>query len=180
MTTYFENKEHYINFRKAWAAAVNSPRAKKTFIEEKNYQGGYMRVRRLGWLKAEHYMLFNLLRNRPAETGFTPVTNKRKLLNGSSFNYAVENTAFVLRTMVKEANSAISKGDMFGSTKLQEFLEPFDGTVTIQMLASITVPKIETLSPSWAKGRAVYNKIAAGQANPKTFDELNSLYHEVA
>ena len=93
----FKSKEQYLNFKKAWAESVNSPEAKSTFeitAVIKNQVKWYGRNaktwvehttkikrrgngRNLGF----HHVLYNLFRGKPADFGFTKVTNPAKLKN---------------------------------------------------------------------------------------------------
>lgn len=184
MTTYFETKEQYLTFRKAWADATNDPRAKKTLVEVKNRQGGIDRVRKSGWLTASHQMLYNILRGRSFDTGFTPVTNATKLRNGAYLNYSLVMSRMFLNRHINDAKKAVKDGDVFGSDSLQKFLEPFDGTVTIQMLAAVLrhrpLPDVEFLESNYGKGQKIAHKILMGEAKPTTFEDLQKLYDEVA
>ena len=95
----FENTEHYLAFRRAWAAAVN----------DKSIH-----------LKKEHMLLYNLLRGRPFTTGFKPVHNKNKLMNGTRINHGLFWACYYLRyyatTTYKPA--------------VERFLRPFGGIIT--------------------------------------------------
>jgi len=50
-TRYFENKEHYLNFRKAWSESVNNDDI---------------------YLSGAHMLLYSLLRERDVREAFTP------------------------------------------------------------------------------------------------------------
>ena len=72
----FQSKEQYKAIRKAWANAVNSKKAKSTLkpctawlSEGEEYSTGTMRVP--GWIEAYHAILYNIVRGKPLNHGFT-------------------------------------------------------------------------------------------------------------
>ena len=84
MTTYFNNKEHCLAFKKAWALA-----------SQDNCQ------------TATHHFLYNLLRGFPGDRGFTPVTNKNKLANGMAPNQGAFSTMYNLRWLQIKATKVV-------------------------------------------------------------------------
>ena len=98
-TTFFNDKEHYLNFRKAWAEASNAPERMSTL--ERNDWGTY---RKAGNLTAAHNFLYSLLRGKDALKGFTPVTNTNKLSNGAYINHGLYWAMSWLQFHIKKAN----------------------------------------------------------------------------
>lgn len=210
MTTYFETKEQYLAFRKAWARAVNNDRRFSTlepcdeWIKEAGHNGrrgfgavseGTGKVRVPGWITATHHVLYNILRNRPIETGFTPVSKTSRLQNGAYINHGLYFAVDTLinhityakqhKTLVKQAEEAkkkypnsyaVSEGKI---KRLEKFLEPFDGTVSIELLASIEVPKVDPLESNYAGGIKLAEAIMAANRKPITYQDMWDLYEEV-
>lgn len=150
MTTYFETKEHYQAFRNAWARAVNDDRAKKQIIEvpHTDWRTGsktIIKEKSNGWIGARHHILFNILRGKQPDTGFTPTTNSNKLRNGAYFNYGYWAANYSLRNIIECAKKIKSAPeDYFYQRRVDSvtaFLKPFDGTVTIEMLQNVEVPE---------------------------------------
>jgi hypothetical protein len=139
MKTYFNSKEQYLAFRAAWASAVNSKSAKKTTPTE---QWGPNRTP--GWITSRHMILFNILRNREADAGFTNVTNVTKLTNGQYVNDGFYNAAVGyngLNTKIMYAHNLRDNPNIpannFQHIALAKFLAPFNGTVTMEMLFDV-------------------------------------------
>lgn len=86
---FFTDKQHYQAFRKAWAAAVTSPKSKSTlepcneWINSKD-SIGTGKARKKGWITAEHTLLFLLLTEKDFMKAFAPIKNKNKLANGAT------------------------------------------------------------------------------------------------
>lgn len=92
MKTIFENKEQFFAMKAQWAASSKSPKCKSTLepCDEwvETQPGGYRhmskgtgKIRRPGWMNAECHIVYNLLRNKPSDRGFTPSTNPNKILS---------------------------------------------------------------------------------------------------
>lgn len=145
---FFTDKQHYLNFRKAWAEAVNSPKNKSTKTQNP-------------WITSTHVLLFCLLTEKSALKAFTPVTNKNKLLNGTNPFYGLASAYASLKRNLanaKDYQTYMSNAanniplDKWSKRKgitdnevwldraktrkeyLDQFLAPFNGTVTIGML----------------------------------------------
>jgi len=140
-TKFFTSKEQYLRFRSAWANAVTSPKAKHTFEPYDEYRydipkgtiiegwkpygtNGYAHVskgtgkyRKSGWIKAEHTILYNILRGKPLHTGFTPIRNPNKLgmYEGemNTFYIAVN----ILKNRVEWAKEIIADRDVIKKLK---------------------------------------------------------------
>jgi len=181
MTTLFETKKQYFYFRKTWADAVNSPRAKTT---KTNY----------GWLRAEHMILYNILRQRAFDKGFSPITNTNKLENGAYINYGLYNAWNTLSSHIGRAKKIVEADKKGGFLKLKrsttvsewdtkyvkDFLEPFAGTVTVKMLAKVELPEVVMLESNYGKGRKVAKLIIASDIRPTTFAQIDEMMKEVA
>ena len=168
-TRFFQTKDQYLAFRAAFAAAQNDLRSKKGKPDPNN--NGY---RQPGWLGAAHFMILNEIRGLPRRHGFTEITSRIKLDNGMPadlhIRYAERNIIFAIieARQVKvektyEPNSWETKGkskediDKLIEMKtvrkqkalydrLQKFLEPFAGTLTIADLARIKEQRDSTAS----------------------------------
>lgn len=69
---YFNDKEHYLNFLKAWKKAATNSVGKDE-----------------GCLNNAHMMMYALLRGRDARTAFKPITKISKLENGFYINHGL-------------------------------------------------------------------------------------------
>lgn len=179
---YFENKEDYLTFRKAWAKATNDPRSKSELLE--NNWGKY---RKDGWLTAAHHMLFNILCDRPVDVGFTPITNRNKLTNGAYLNHGLYFAAYWLGLWVGTASGTDNR---WTTIALERFLEPLvthlpgDPAKNFEeftkLLATIEVPKIEVIESSYGRGQRVAKKIIEENIKSITYQDLWNLYEEAA
>ncbi len=162
----FESAEQYYAFRLSWKAAVKHSRSKSTLATHdefvfdsvagkctKTKDSGQHKVP--GWVTASHHLLFNILRGRDIHTGFTPITNPNKIVSNSNnpdhaFGYAKNNVYTICvsaqRHVGKREESVWVKKNspddiqLFKNKRqkqLEEFLEPFGGTVTIEHLANV-------------------------------------------
>jgi len=192
--TQFESKEHYLAFRKAWSNAVNSDKA-KTHYEERTYTSRSSRTvekyRIDGWVTGAHHVLYNILRNRPFHKGFTMINKTSKIVGGHMPHLGLHQAAYQLKHLIgkikTEADYKPSKLSWFkkqeektywGTESIEEFLAPFDGTVTREMLLNIELPEIVTLYNDYGDGRKVAQAIVCG-ATPRTYDDLLTLIDEV-
>jgi hypothetical protein len=92
-TQYFiETKEQYLEIIDSWKAHVNS---KKTIY-------------------SCHLMLYNILRSKSYDKGFTPVTKKLKLDNGQDKWFGLKNAAYQIRAAA-----------IYGGSYLKFLCEPF-------------------------------------------------------
>ncbi len=193
MTTYFENKEHYLNFRQAWADAVNSEKAKPTFqtcgawiVNDEHPHGHYVedggRMKVRGWITGSHVILYNILRGKHPASGFMHTTNKTKLINSSFMNLGFQQAAWHLNWtktyaekcfMPKEEQQSWIQRmlkfnhkspddyvqDQINSSRhlVEKFLEPFGGTVTVEMFHSIPKVEYEDLWYDYGIGKKIYD-----------------------
>jgi hypothetical protein len=174
MTTYFETKEQYLNFRKAWAIAVNDERAKKKL--EKNSWGDIVRVP--GWTTSAHFMLYNILRGKSIYHGFVPVKNKNKLTNGAYINHGFYEAARDLRHVIRCAQASEERTS-YQSRVLDLFMDPIKDVLTVEQLAKIKVPEIKPIESNYGKGSKIVRSILAGEI--KTLEEVyDILNHQEA
>lgn len=140
MTThFFENRTQYLRFKIAWSEAVNSPRAKSSLEPCDEWIGGsYGRVskgtgvfRKTGWINAEHHILYNIIRGKPLECGFTP----RPGWPNDGFDRGV----FRLEYLIKMTNHVNATTHV--KKTIDTFLEPFGETFTKEMFASVRIPE---------------------------------------
>jgi len=182
--THFENKEHYLAFRKAWSNAVNSEKAKKKVVDDTSWDDTPIRVTKSGWIDAAHHVLYNILRNRDYDHGFTLITNRNKLLNGTSPNLGlVQAVTFLKRNQkwIREEAIAQENGkDYSWSKNVSEFLAPFDGTVTREMIMALEIPECKQLYRDFGPGRKIIPMILSGEAKVRTQSDLSTLLNEVA
>lgn len=191
---FFTDKQHYLNFRKAWAEAVNSPKAKNT---KEQY----------GWITSAHMFLFSILAEKNVLKAFTPVTNKNKILNGMNPFGGLVEAHRILKYYLKAAmeyqqyvNNALEnkpvstwqkqKGMSDSETwvymannrlkDINQFLAPFDGTVTVEMLIKLFYNDVfytDTNIFSYTKELEVRKII---QTQPITPQTLWDMYQEAS
>jgi len=167
---FFTSKEQYLHLRKVWSQAVNSA---------ENYK-----------LTAGHHLIYSLLRGRDAMKGFTPTTNTNKLSNGAYINYGLyearnelSRMAGYVRGYIKNAEMAkVDKNVAFWMGEVGNFLKPFDGAVTPQMLIKLDdlCPKIELLESGYGKGRQIAKLIIESKTKPISYADVWTMYEEVA
>lgn len=148
----FLNTEQYLNFRAAWSAAVNSPKAKSHLEEHNAYWKNETGMHKVsGWINAEHHILYNLLCNKPHDHGFTITTNSRKLMNGTLINHGYYWGMLSLKSHIRDAKLICKKTKNNEeipehiSRWVYDFLKPFANTVTIKMLSNVILPGIEPI-----------------------------------
>lgn len=174
-TIFFKDKQHYLAFRKSWAEAVNSPKAMSTLVKVPYLRlkddGFYETipdgavVRCYGWISAAHHVVYNLLREKDAGDGFTPITNRTKLDAGVFPERVLLDALALIRSFEWQITSAKSvynetteSKSLFGFMKprpgkiliskdeqyemrmvtVNKFLAPFNGTVTVDMLIELS------------------------------------------
>jgi len=73
--------------------------------------------------KACHMMLYNIIRSKPFDRGFSPVTKKSKLENGHYAWYSL-----------KEAARQIMFAKSFSGSYLKNLIEPFGETINKEVI----------------------------------------------
>lgn len=179
MTSFFKTKEQYLAFRSAWAAAVNDNRSKSSIREvqfpgTRRYSAYTYTIKEPGWITGAHMMLYNILRGKDLLTGFSPVTNKARLSNGAHINHGAFFAYQKLSAIVRAASMA--KDDNRYSVAVEKFLEPFKGTVTVEMLQMIKFEErdiIKPISTNYKPGLQIAHGIIHGHIEPpKTVRQL--------
>lgn len=79
-TKYFENKEHYLAMRKAWAEAVNNPDIHLT---------------------GAHFMFYNAIRGKDICCGFSDRTNWKKIYHQGWINPGADEASWRLRSWAR-------------------------------------------------------------------------------
>lgn len=198
--TFFTSKQHYLHFRKVWAQAVNSPSAKRRTIPCDEWfeppkhsvvtiSRGTGRRRENGLLTSTHHLIYTLLREKePLET-FKPKTKQNALLNGAYINHGLWHARWELGWIASQAKRYIDieetdnvkSGIVFAMNKVGEFLKPFDGTITPQMLIDLdkACPKVEPLESNYGIGGKVARVILNQNRKPKTFYDIAEIIEEV-
>jgi len=186
----FNTKEQYLSFRAAWKSAVNNEKAKSSLIEvdewidsTDSYSNGTGKHRISGWIESAHTMLFNILCGKPVDAGFTPITNKNKLENGTYINHGLYYAYRNLDNILSLAKKIRIEGQPvfdYQAQALTEFLEPFNNTVTVDTLAAIKISKIEPLDSDYGKSMQVACKIISGEFKPTNFQQVYEALEEMA
>ncbi len=161
-TTLFQSKEDYLAFRQAWKDFHNSGKAKPTFTlfegkrEVWEPGKGYVKVPftrkdKHTALSSYHYMLYNILRGKYAETGYTSITNERKLHahrywpattkynNDPNPNQAMHCAAVELLRILGRLQSTKPLSSWEQKT-IDELLLPFGNTISKEALVAIYEP----------------------------------------
>lgn len=152
-TTLFQSKEDYLAFRQAWKDFHNSGKAKPiwTPFEYKIQDRIYTRKDKTKPLKSYHYMLYNILRGRPAELGYSPLVNAGKL---NANRYWPATTKYncnpnPMQAMHCAAVELLRTLDLIKSDKalpswqqrrVDELMLPFGNTISKESLAAIEEP----------------------------------------
>jgi len=147
-TNTFETKDQYLAFRSAWKKAA----------QEKKLTGA-------------HHVLLNILRGHPVERGFTPITKTTKLQNGFRINHGLYFAAGELSSIVSGAASDSG----YQKTRAEMFIAPFNGTLTLEQLASIEVPSIPSLQSDFGKGRKIAQKIIESDKKNISFADIDAM-----
>ena len=150
-TRYFDTKEQYLSFRQAWRTAANDKSVHLT---------------------AEHFMLYNIIRGKDPQSGFSPFQRMSKIIGMGRINLGV--------VMAAEGLTRLNK-TWFADRK-KDFLAPFGNTFTAEdfdnMVARGMIPDIPTITPTFGKGRQILQRIQSGDIAPKTCIELMAFYNE--
>ncbi len=159
-TRFFETKEQYLNFRKAFALAVNDPRSKKSKPDPARYG-----KRDKGWMTGAHFMLLNCIRGLPVDRGFSPMTKNKSIeCCGYAPEHNIEANKRILENYISQAKQFVAnkpadmknypswrygkalnqeeannKQQAYYLTQIQSFLEPFNGTLTPTDLSRVDI-----------------------------------------
>jgi len=132
----FTSKEHYLSFRAAWAESVNIAQSH-----------GKKSGEDFGSISPEQHMLYNIFRGKHQETGFTLITNPNKLNNGMYPNHASYYASMRLVSHIATAKQMATdvKPAVWLQERLPYLLEPFKGTITVEMLAKVKLAIIQPI-----------------------------------
>lgn len=158
----FTCKEHYLAFRQAFARSVNDERTKSYPNSKYSIYGWIPKPKnsRYGWIQAEHFILLNLLRDKPTYRGFSLVTNKTKLANGMvpclRFYQAIEK----LRGICRPCDTKTCRDEY-----IEDLIAPFEGTVSKEMLNKLHkyIPKINYFDMWGARGSRIIPAFIRGE-----------------
>lgn len=145
-TKYFETKDQYIAFRNAWAKAAQA-----------------------GKIQASHMMLYNIIRGKDPQHGFTPFQRRSKFEGMGMFNRGAVMAHHELKAMQQQY-----LGSKYWDKWVDAWLEPFGDTFTKDDLKRIIIPDIEELWTLFGKGLRINKNLPDG-FKAKTVDELLAL-----
>ena len=130
-TRYFSDKEHYLNFRKAWSESVNNDDIH---------------------LSGAHMFLYSFLRGRDVREAFTPTSRPTKLNSGHLINSGMYHAKEPLNRIV---------GPWVTESDINYFLAPFNGTLLKETLiqAINDMPSLSPIYGNYGKGIAVAEAI---------------------
>ena len=79
-----------------------------------------------GWLQAVHHIIYNIVRDKPLDYGFVPITNKSKIISfGGNPNYAFDHAEYQFRRFQQgdylDDYIMAPFGGMFSKSKLKEW-----------------------------------------------------------
>jgi hypothetical protein len=128
---FFENKEHYLQFRQAWKNYINAGKAKP--IEQVYAYSG--ELFRASPLTCKHHLIYNLLRGRDTNEMFK-LTNK---VHGQRPWFPFYDARMEIALTLKLVDSAnANTSDTWKERhqkRLDSLIEPFGETLTKDMIA---------------------------------------------
>ena len=128
---FFDTKEDYLNFKKQWASAVNDKRAKKELIKKSYTHYGNevdCSYQKKGWVQAVHHVIYNIVRDKPFDYGFTAITDKNKLQNNfGNPTHAFDSALYMLGVFQRSAKD---------SRRVHDVMEPFGDSISLSKLKS--------------------------------------------
>lgn len=121
---FFNDKEDYLKFKKQWGEAVRSAEAKSTLIRD-----SYGAHREKGWLQAVHHIIYNIVRDKPLNHGFVPITNEQKLQSfANNPDYAFDKAKYLFKHFQQDKHwddyIMAPFGDTISKRKLKECTFP--------------------------------------------------------
>jgi len=139
-TRFFESKEHYLNFKQAWKDFHNSDKLVwREDVEVYSYnleRNVTMRNVKHTSLSAQHYMLYNLLREYGIQRGFTPPKDAKDHQKWDTCYYTASE---IYRTSKRLAdiNSTSKSSREYARKDIDALLLPFGGHVSHEALRGI-------------------------------------------
>lgn len=132
--SFFESKEHYMQFLANWKAYINEGKHKCGTYETTN--GGVAKYD--SSLTCEHHLLYNALRKRNLNKSFAPITDSNKLKMAHDDPYqAYCHARHGLSSFVRGWNSDHEWSRDRAHQRFEAFTEPFGDTVTPEMLEEV-------------------------------------------
>jgi hypothetical protein len=153
----FNTKKEYLQFKKVWAIAVKSPRAKKYYEPVKfEITNELVFIKHTGWIKPEHLIFYNIVRGKDSTLGFLLKTKDQK----RNYNHALLRLlGYYLSARALTAREApdycydvgVNSGIKIMKIEyilkyrrhIQEFTEPFGTLVTMSMLSQLDKSALE-------------------------------------
>jgi hypothetical protein len=162
-SVYQKNQDrirHYEHFRICWAKAVQDENAKSKLVPcdvyKRNDHGQWFLhkkggiERKKGWITPAHYVLYNLIVNRPLNIGFAPITSKTKLDSVSTpwqhFNEAIAELEQLVELAQKYTKEPIQNKLQYNElSRVMDFLKPLRDSITIMDLTYIDTSFLKTV-----------------------------------
>jgi hypothetical protein len=139
-TRFFESKEQYLNFKQAWKDFHNSDKLVwREDVEVYSYnldRNVTMRNVKHTSLSAQHYMLYNLLREYGIQRGFTPPNDAKDHQKWDTCYYTASE---IYRTSKRLAdiNSTSKSSREYARKDIDALLLPFGGHVSHEALRGV-------------------------------------------
>ena len=149
-TRYFKDKEHYLNFRKAWSESFNN--------DEVHLSGAHM-------------FLYSFLRGRDVREAFTPTSRPTKLNNGHLINSGMY--------WAKDPLTRLT-GPWATESNFEYFLKPFKGTLDKETLIQAVndMPKLSPMYGNYGKGIKIAEAII--ESSERDPEKLWTIIEEAA
>lgn len=172
---FFTHKEQFHTFRKAFAAAQNDKRARKSIeqIEIKRYnyetnkhEPATIKVKTSGWLTSAHFLMYNLIAGRDYYAGFTPKTKETFITNSGDPDQGLLGALQQLHSIVERAKALTDEKTIKvpswrqkdkrvyideyvkdAQSIVNRFVEPFNGAITHVDIARLQVPALSRITP---------------------------------
>jgi len=157
ITRYFETKDQYLNFQQAWKNAINS--------------GVH--------LTSAHFILYNLIRGKDPQTGFTPFQRMSKITGMGIINLGVYQAVRALISLRNPYNTN------YMENQIEVFLAPFAGTFTRDDLEQLIIKNIAVLdsvqpiTPTFGKGITLLRHLQNGDQKFNSCIELMDFYNSL-
>ena len=146
-TSFFDDKEHYLNFLQAWKKAAQQSQKKGE-----------------NWacLTGAHMFFYAAVRGQNVYDAFTPISRKTKLNNGFRVNHGMY---FAYDWLTSLAKRAQDDNWEYGQKQVADFLEPFNGTIDKERFIKIVdqLPSVTPLYSDYGKGRLAAEALLANR-----------------
>lgn len=139
INTFFESKEHYLNFRSAWKKSISEGYHTRRTYE--NSDGGISKHK--SDLTSTHHLIYNALRRRDLHKSFNPLTSFAKLaytkFDYRSYSGGEINKYLAFDIARRNLDFAVTRYNNGSNFAIDKLMEPFSDTVTPQMLVELNV-----------------------------------------